>query len=99
MTTAKNIDLGASAAVSLGATPRGDEGGHPGHAPDEQGRLKTRDLVSIAPGGRIQLTDRSKAVIKSGGKWISLIALETVALGHPGVMQAAVIAVPHAQQE
>ena len=66
-----------------------------GSALDEQGWLKTGDLATIAPDGRIQLTDRSKDVIKSGGEWISSIALENLAVGHPEVMQAAVIAVPH----
>ena len=66
-----------------------------GSALDEQGWLKTGDLATIAPDGRIQLTDRSKDVIKSGGEWISSIALENLAIGHPEVLQAAVIAVPH----
>ena len=66
-----------------------------GSALDEQGWLKTGDLATIAPDGRILLTDRSKDVIKSGGEWISSIDLENLAVGHPEVMQAAVIAVPH----
>jgi acyl-CoA synthetase (AMP-forming)/AMP-acid ligase II len=66
-----------------------------GSAVDEQGWLKTGDLATIAPDGRIQLTDRSKDVIKSGGEWISSIDMENLAMGHPEVMQAAVIAVPH----
>jgi fatty-acyl-CoA synthase len=45
--------------------------------------------------GQITLTDRAKDVIKSGGEWISSIALENVAAGHSEVAQAAVIAVPH----
>ena len=66
-----------------------------GSAVDEQGWLKTGDLATIAPDGRIQLTDRAKDVIKSGGEWISSIDLENAAVGHPEVLQAAVIAVPH----
>ena len=66
-----------------------------GSAVDEQGWLKTGDLATIAPDGRIQLTDRSKDVIKSGGEWISSVELENLAMGHPAVLQAAVIAVPH----
>ena len=66
-----------------------------GSALDDQGWLKTGDLATIAPDGRILLTDRSKDVIKSGGEWISSIDLENLAVGHPEVMQAAVIAVPH----
>jgi len=66
-----------------------------GSALDEQGWLKTGDLATIDPAGRIQLTDRSKDVIKSGGEWISSVELENLAVGHPEVLQAAVIAVPH----
>jgi acyl-CoA synthetase (AMP-forming)/AMP-acid ligase II len=66
-----------------------------GSAVDDQGWLKTGDLATIAPDGRIQLTDRSKDVIKSGGEWISSVELENLAMGHPAVLQAAVIAVPH----
>jgi len=66
-----------------------------GSALDEQGWLKTGDLATIDAAGRIQLTDRSKDVIKSGGEWISSVELENLAVGHPEVLQAAVIAVPH----
>ena len=68
------------------------EGGDP---LDDQGYLKTGDMATIAPDGYITLTDRSKDVIKSGGEWISSIALENIAAGHPDVLQAAVIAVAH----
>ena len=47
--------------------------------------------------GFIQITDRSKDVIKSGGEWISSVALETLLIGHPDVLDAAVIAVPDAR--
>jgi fatty-acyl-CoA synthase len=43
----------------------------------------------------MQVTDRTKDVIKSGGEWISSIALENLAVGHPEVAEAAVVAVPH----
>ena len=66
-----------------------------GGALDDEGWLQTGDLATIAPDGRIQLTDRAKDVIKSGGEWISSIDLENTAVGHPEVLQAAVIAVPH----
>jgi len=66
-----------------------------GSAVDDQGWLKTGDMATIDPKGYIQLTDRSKDVIKSGGEWISSIELENIALGHPDVLQAAVVAVPH----
>jgi acyl-CoA synthetase (AMP-forming)/AMP-acid ligase II len=62
---------------------------------DREGWLKTGDVASIDPRGHILLTDRSKDVIKSGGEWISSIALEGVAAGHPEVLQAAVIGVAH----
>jgi fatty-acyl-CoA synthase len=66
-----------------------------GAAVDEQGWMKTGDIASIAPNGQILLTDRSKDVIKSGGEWISSIEIENMAVGHPAVMQAAVIGVAH----
>jgi acyl-CoA synthetase (AMP-forming)/AMP-acid ligase II len=69
--------------------------GEAGSALDEDGWLKTGDIATIDPEGHIVLTDRSKDVIKSGGEWISSIELENVALGHPDVLQAAVIGVPH----
>jgi len=49
----------------------------------------------IDPLGHVTLTDRSKDVIKSGGEWISSIQLEDVALSHPEVLQAAVVAIAH----
>ena len=66
-----------------------------GSALDAQGWLQTGDLATIAPDGRILLTDRSKDVIKSGGEWISSVEIENLAMGHADVLQAAVIAVPH----
>ncbi|HYM30522.1 MAG TPA: long-chain fatty acid--CoA ligase [Candidatus Cybelea sp.] len=69
--------------------------GEGGSALDDDGWLKTGDMATIDGQGHIQLTDRSKDVIKSGGEWISSIELENVAMGHAEVMQAAVIAVAH----
>ena len=66
-----------------------------GSAVDEQGWLKTGDLATISPDGRIGLTDRAKDVIKSGGEWISSVEIENLAMAHPAVLQAAVIAVAH----
>jgi acyl-CoA synthetase (AMP-forming)/AMP-acid ligase II len=71
--------------------------GEGGSALDDQGYLKTGDMATIDPDGAIALTDRSKDVIKSGGEWISSIALEDIAAGHPDVLQAAVIGVAHAK--
>jgi fatty-acyl-CoA synthase len=59
------------------------------------GWFKTGDIVTIAEGGCIEITDRSKDLVKSGGEWISSVALETALMGHPSVAEAAVIAVPH----
>jgi acyl-CoA synthetase (AMP-forming)/AMP-acid ligase II len=59
------------------------------------GWFPTGDVGSIDPDGYLQITDRSKDVIKSGGEWISSIELENVAIGHPGVVEAAVIGVFH----
>jgi fatty-acyl-CoA synthase len=58
------------------------------------GWLRTGDVGSIDPRGFIQLTDRMKDVIKSGGEWISSVELETRLMAHPDVFEAAVIAVP-----
>ncbi|MEY8879073.1 MAG: 3-(methylthio)propionyl-CoA ligase [Leptothrix sp. (in: b-proteobacteria)] len=55
----------------------------------------TGDVATIDPDGFMQITDRSKDVIKSGGEWISSIELENVAVAHPAVYEAAVIACKH----
>src|SRR3954451_19681175 len=60
----------------------------------EDGWFKTGDIVSIHPRGYIQIKDRSKDVIKSGGEWISSVELENALMGHPAVAEAAVIAIP-----
>ncbi|MEJ0033412.1 MAG: hypothetical protein WDO15_25130 [Bacteroidota bacterium] len=60
----------------------------------EDGWLRTGDIVAISPEGCIEIKDRSKDVIKSGGEWISSVALENSLMGHPCVFEAAVIAVP-----
>jgi fatty-acyl-CoA synthase len=62
---------------------------------DEQGFFDTGDVATIDPYGYMQVTDRSKDVIKSGGEWISSIDLENLAVGHPKVAEAAVIGVQH----
>jgi fatty-acyl-CoA synthase len=59
------------------------------------GWFKTGDIVTIGPRGCIELTDRSKDLVKSGGEWISTVALEVALMGHPAVAEAAVVAVPH----
>jgi len=59
------------------------------------GWFPTGDVGSLDPDGYLQITDRSKDVIKSGGEWISSIELENIAMGHPAVMEAAAIGVRH----
>jgi acyl-CoA synthetase (AMP-forming)/AMP-acid ligase II len=68
-----------------------EEGGDPLRG----GWFPTGDVATIDADGYMQITDRSKDVIKSGGEWISSIVLENTALGHPAVAEAAVIGVPH----
>ena len=58
------------------------------------GWLRTGDVASVEPNGFIRITDRSKDVIKSGGEWISSVELENHLMGHPAVLEAAVVAVP-----
>jgi fatty-acyl-CoA synthase len=62
---------------------------------DEEGFFDTGDVATIDPRGYMQITDRAKDVIKSGGEWISSIDLENLAVGHPDVAEAAVIGVAH----
>ena len=59
------------------------------------GWFRTGDVVTIDPEGYLQITDRTKDLIKSGGEWISSVDMETTLMGHPKVLEAAVIAVPH----
>jgi fatty-acyl-CoA synthase len=61
----------------------------------EDGWFDTGDVATMDQYGYIQITDRSKDVIKSGGEWISSIDLENLAVGHPKVAEAAVIGVAH----
>jgi fatty-acyl-CoA synthase len=61
----------------------------------EDGWFRTGDVASIDPDGFVQITDRTKDLIKSGGEWISSVDMETTIMGHPKVLEAAVIAVPH----
>ena len=64
---------------------------------DDEGWFDTGDVAHIDPAGYMQITDRAKDVIKSGGEWISTIDLENLAVGHPDVAEAAVIGVPHSK--
>jgi fatty-acyl-CoA synthase len=62
---------------------------------DDEGFFDTGDVATIDPNGYMQITDRAKDVIKSGGEWISSIDIENLAMGHPSVAEAAVIGVAH----
>jgi fatty-acyl-CoA synthase len=59
------------------------------------GWFRTGDVAVVDPDGYIQVVDRTKDLVKSGGEWISSIELEGLLMGHPKVLEAAVIAVPH----
>jgi len=72
------------------------------HALDDQGDrwsadgwFRTGDVVTIDPDGYVKLTDRTKDLIKSGGEWISSVELENTIMGHPAVLEAAVVAIAH----
>ena len=66
-----------------------------GSAIDAEGWFDTGDVAVIHPDGVMQITDRTKDVIKSGGEWISSIELENAAVGCPGVAEAAAVGVYH----
>ena len=72
-------------------------GDAPGSAVDAEGWFATGDVATIDPDGFMEITDRSKDVVKSGGEWISSITLENIAVSHPDVLEAAVIAARHAK--
>jgi len=61
----------------------------------DDGWFDTGDVAKIDPQGYMQITDRTKDVIKSGGEWISSIEIENTAIGHPAIAEAAVIGVAH----
>lgn len=69
---------------------RGSDG-----AADAEGWFATGDVATIDPDGYVQLVDRSKDVIKSGGEWISSAALERIAASHPDIAEAAIVAARH----
>jgi len=64
-------------------------------AVDAEGWFGTGDVASITPDGYLNIQDRSKDLIKSGGEWISSIDLENIAMAHPDVANCAVIAIAH----
>jgi fatty-acyl-CoA synthase len=62
---------------------------------DHEGWFSTGDVATIDEHGYMHITDRAKDMVRSGGEWISSIALENAAVGHPALAEAAVIAAPH----
>ena len=78
-------------AAVAGAYFKGDGG----EILDEDGYFDTGDVATIDDQGYMQITDRAKDVIKSGGEWISTIEIENIAAGHPKALIAAVIGVAH----
>jgi len=72
-----------------------NEGGDPLVYMHGEGWFPTGDVATIDADGFMQITDRSKDVIKSGGEWIGSIDLENIAMAHPAVAMAACIAVQH----
>jgi fatty-acyl-CoA synthase len=58
------------------------------------GWFRTGDIATIHPDGYVEIQDRAKDLVKSGGEWISTVALENALMAHPAVLEAAVIAVP-----
>jgi len=68
-----------------------------GNVIDADGYFTTGDVATLDADGYMQITDRAKDVIKSGGEWISSIDLENAAVGHPAVQEAAVIGIFHAK--
>lgn len=66
---------------------------------DDDGWFDTGDVANIDPHGNMQITDRAKDVIKSGGEWISSVDIENTAVGHPEVQIAACIGIAHQKWE
>jgi len=69
--------------------------GDGGEILDADGWFDTGDVATLDPDGFMQITDRAKDVIKSGGEWISTIDIENIAVAHPDVTEAAVIGIVH----
>ncbi|MDD3444146.1 MAG: long-chain fatty acid--CoA ligase [Zavarzinia sp.] len=75
-------------------------GGYHNLPPDPEkisadGWLRTGDVATIDPIGRMRIADRTKDLIKSGGEWISSVELENAVMGHPAIAEAAVVAIAH----
>ncbi|WP_428681508.1 long-chain-fatty-acid--CoA ligase [Sphingopyxis sp.] len=74
---------------------RGYFGGEGGDVLDAEGFFDTGDVSTIDGEGYMQITDRAKDVVKSGGEWISSIEIENIAMGHDAVANAAVVGIAH----
>ena len=74
---------------------RGYHNGYDADKLTEDGWFRTGDVAKITPEGYIQIVDRTKDVIKSGGEWISSVELENAIMSHPKIMEAAVIGLAH----
>jgi fatty-acyl-CoA synthase len=61
----------------------------------DEGWLRTGDVARLYPDGTLEIVDRTKDLVKSGGEWISSVELERALAAHPAVMESAVVAVPH----
>jgi len=83
--------------VADGYLRAGEEPGAPIGSPalGEDGWLRTGDVAVVDAAGSLRLTDRTKDLVKSGGEWISSIELESALMGHPAVLESAVVAAPH----
>ena len=64
-------------------------------ATDAEGWFATGDVATIDPHGLMEITDRTKDIVKSGGEWISSIQLENIAVDHPDVAEAAIVGARH----
>jgi fatty-acyl-CoA synthase len=60
-----------------------------------EGWLRTGDVAVVDENGSLQLVDRTKDLVKSGGEWISSVELESLIMGHPKVLEACVVGIPH----
>ena len=74
---------------------RGYHNGYDADKLTEDGWFRTGDVAKVSPEGYIQIVDRTKDVIKSGGEWISSVELENAVMAHPKIIEAAVIGLPH----
>ena len=78
-----------------GATIASQYFGEPTNALDSEGYFDTGDIATLDGDGYMQITDRAKDVIKSGGEWISSVDVENIAMSHPAAELCAVIGIPH----